>query len=71
MTEENPSGWVKPQRARSVSELQQRIDDLEAELRGLKNELFNLENGARLEAVAQIRNIMRAQQLTLSDIAGG
>lgn len=71
MIDETPGGWVKPQRLRSASELRQLIEDRKAELRALKDELFNLENGARLEAVAQIRNIMRAQQLTMSDIAGG
>ena len=70
MIDETPHGWVKPQRPRTVTELQQLIESREAELRALKNELFNLEHGARLEAVVQIRNILRAQQLTLSDIAG-
>lgn len=69
MIEEQMGGWVKPRRQLTVLELKQMIAEKEAELEVLNNELFNLENGPRLQAVAQIRNIMRAQQLTLADIS--
>ena len=65
---EQPHGWVKPQRKRSLAELKLRIVDVAAELLALQREVLDLEQGDRLEAIVQIRNIMRAQQLTFEDL---
>ncbi len=70
MTDEMPPGWCKPQPKRTPAELEELIAVKRAELSALQVEVFNLAEGPRLEAIAQIRNIMRAQQLTLEDIAG-
>ncbi len=67
-TDEQPRGWVKPQRKPTLAELKALIAETETQLAMLKQEEFNLEQGPRLEAIAQIRNIMRAQQLTVADI---
>jgi hypothetical protein len=66
MDEETPRGWVKPSRPRTIAEVKQLIVEKQREI--AKLELFNLQQGPRLEALAQIRNIMRAQQLTIDDI---
>lgn len=68
-TGEQPSGWFKPQREPTLAELKVLIAETEKHLATLKQQAFNLEQGPRLEAIAQIRNIMRAQQLTVADIA--
>ena len=69
MTDEMPPGWCKPQPKRTLAELEEVIAIKRAELSALQFEMFNLVEGPRLEAIAQIRNIMRAQQLTLEDIS--
>ena len=68
-TDEIPRGWVKPVRARTIAEVKALIVDKQREVAALELELFNLQ-GPRLEALAQIRNIMRAQQLTIEEICG-
>ncbi len=70
MTDETPSGWCKPQPKRTLAEVQDLIAMKRAELTALQVEAYNLVEGPRLAAIAQIRNIMRAQQLTLEDIGG-
>ncbi len=66
--EDIPRGWVKPVRARTIEEVRTAIIAKQRELAALELELFNLQQGPRLEAIAKIRNIMRAQQLTMDDI---
>jgi hypothetical protein len=65
---ETPEGWVKPERQRTMAELQMLIEEKRAELKQLETEALELRNEARLQAVAQARNIMRAHGLTLSDL---
>jgi hypothetical protein len=67
-SEDIPRGWVKPVRRRTADEIKELIVERQREIAALELELFNLEEGPRLEALAQIRNIMRAQQLTVADI---
>lgn len=67
MSEES-NGWVKPQRSRNKEELQALIQAKQAELASLEAELQDLIDGPRLEALVQVRNIMRAQALTLEDL---
>jgi len=69
MDNDFPAGWVKPQRKRTAAEVRDLIEAKRVELRLLEEELFNLEEGPRLEAIAQIRNIMRAHDLTLADFS--
>ena len=69
MHEENPSGWVKPQRSRTLSELKSLIAAKRGELQALETEAESLAETERLQAIAQARNIMRAHQLSLDDIA--
>ena len=70
MRVENQPGWVKPPRTLTLAELHELIEAKRAELSALEAEVFNREQGPRLEAIAQIRNIMRAQQLSIDDITG-
>lgn len=62
------SGWTKPQRQRTLAELRVIIAERQAELDALIAEAQELENEARLKAIAQARNIMRAFELTISDL---
>ncbi len=70
MKDTTPAGWCKPQRKRTLEELQALIDEKRAELSALQVEAYNLVHGPRLEAIAEIRNIMRAQDLTIAEILG-
>ncbi|WP_157119005.1 hypothetical protein [Azohydromonas lata] len=63
------SGWVKPQRAPTYEEIVSRINDLRTELSDLERQAEEMRETARLDALVKIRNIMRAQQLTVDDIA--
>jgi len=63
------SGWVKPTRSRTLPELEQLIAVKRAELESLEAEASELREQAKLEAVAKARNIMRAHQLTVADLA--
>lgn len=62
------TGWVKPTRSRTLPELQQIIADKRAELALLEAEASSLREQAKLEALAKARNIMRAHQLSLTDL---
>ena len=66
---EPASGWVKPARPRTVSEIKALILERKRDIAALELELFNLQQGLRLEALAQARNIMRAHDLSIDDIA--
>jgi hypothetical protein len=46
----------------------ERIKDLRAELSELERQAEDMREAAKLEALVKIRNIMRAQQLTVEDI---
>ena len=70
-TDDIPRGWVKPVRPRTVDEVKALVQARQRELAALELELFNLQQGPRLEALAQARNIMRAYQLTIEDIRKG
>ncbi len=62
------TGWVKPQRAPTYEEIMVRIGELRTELQELERQASDMREAARLEALVKIRNIMRAQQLTIEDI---
>lgn len=62
------TGWVKPQRAPTYEEILARIDELRTELTALERQAADMREASRLEALVKIRNIMRAQQLTVEDI---
>ncbi len=62
------TGWVKPQRAPTYEEIMVRIGELRTELQDLERQASDMREAARLEALVKIRNIMRAQQLTIEDI---
>ena len=66
--DELPRGWVKPTRPRTIAEVKALIAERQRDVAALELELFNLQQGPRLEALVQIRNIMRAQQLTVGDV---
>lgn len=66
MMEQN--GWVKPTRSRTLPELEQMIAVKRAELELLETEASDLREQAKLEAVAKVRNIMRAHHLTPADL---
>jgi hypothetical protein len=68
--QELPSGWVKPERKRTLPELHSLIKEKKAELQLLENEAFELWHEQRLRAIAQARNIMRAHELTVHDLSG-
>ncbi|MBW8831796.1 MAG: H-NS histone family protein [Burkholderiales bacterium] len=67
-SQEHETGWVKPTRSRTLAELLQLIADKRAELALLEAEAASLQHHAKLEAIAKVRNIMRAHQLSLEDI---
>ena len=63
-----PRGWVKPLRRRTIADVKALIVERQRDVAALELELFNLTQGPRLEALVRIRNIMRAQHLTIEDI---
>ena len=62
------TGWVKPQRAPTYEEIMARIGELRTELEALERQASDMREATKLEALVKIRNIMRAQQLTVEDI---
>ena len=68
MTEEVPTGWVKPVAKPTRESLKARIAELRAELAEAEGQLRTIEEGARLEALVKIRNLMRAFELTPADL---
>jgi hypothetical protein len=68
MTDEVPSGWVKPVARPTPESLKARIAELRAELAEAESQLRKMEEGARLEVLVKIRNLMRAFQLTPADL---
>jgi hypothetical protein len=68
MTEEVPTGWVKPVAKPTRESLKARIAELRAELAEAEGQLRTIEEGARLEALVKIRNLMRAFELTPVDL---
>jgi hypothetical protein len=68
MTEDMPKGWVKPVAKPTPESLKARIAELRAELAEAEGQLREMEEGARLEALVKIRNLMRAFELTPPDL---
>ena len=66
--DELPKGWVTPMRSRTVAEVKALILERQREVAQLELELFNLQQGPRLQAIATIRSIMRAHELTADDV---
>lgn len=64
MTDEVPTGWVKPVAKPTPEALKARI----AELAEAESQLREMEEGARLEALVKIRNLLRAFELTPADL---
>lgn len=63
-----PRGWIKPV-AKLPESLKARIAELRAELAQGESQLREVEEGARLEALVKVRNLMRAFELTPQDLA--
>ncbi|WP_298236524.1 hypothetical protein [uncultured Azohydromonas sp.] len=68
MTEDMPKGWVKPVAKPTPETLKARIAELRAELAEAEGQLREMEEGARLEALVKVRNLMRAFELTPADL---
>lgn len=66
--EQVPSGWVRPVAKPTPDSLRTRIAELRAELAEAEAQLHEMEEGARLEALVKVRNLMRAFQLTPADL---
>ncbi|NML18120.1 H-NS family nucleoid-associated regulatory protein [Azohydromonas caseinilytica] len=66
--QETPTGWVKPVAKPTRESLKARIADLRAELTEAEEQLKQMEEDARLEALVKIRNLMRGFQLTPEDL---
>lgn len=67
-TEDMPKGWVKPVAKPTRESLKARIAELRAELAEAESQLHEMEEGAKLEAVVKVRNLMRAFELTPADL---
>jgi hypothetical protein len=67
-TEDMPKGWVKPVAKPTPESLKARIAELRADLAEAESQLREMEEGARLEALVKIRNLMRAFELTPADL---
>ncbi|WP_028997095.1 hypothetical protein [Azohydromonas australica] len=67
-TEDMPNGWVKPVAKPTPESLRARIAELRTELAAAEAQLREMEEGARLEALVKIRNLMRAFELTSADL---
>jgi hypothetical protein len=65
---EIPSGWVKPERDRTLPELKLLIAAKRAELQELERQAASLSEHEKLQAIASARNIMRAHQLSVEDV---
>jgi len=68
MDDDTPRGWIKPERKRTLAELRTLIAEKRNELAELIREADDLASTERLKAIAQIRNIMRAHELTMDDV---
>ncbi|WP_066334572.1 hypothetical protein [Azohydromonas lata] len=63
-----PKGWVKPVAKPTPETLRARIAELRTELAEAEGQLREMEEGARLEALVKVRNLMRAFELTPADL---
>ncbi len=63
-----PEGWVKPVAKPTRESLKARVADLRAELTEAEAQLKAMEDDARLEALVKVRNLMRAFELTPTDL---
>lgn len=69
MTEtDTPTGWVKPVAKPTPESLRTRIAELRAELADAEEQLRQMEEDTRLEALVRIRNLMRGFGLTPEDL---
>lgn len=66
--DEIPKGWIKPQRSLTLADLRTLIAEKRGELALLEKQARELESHARLQAIVQVRNIMRAHALTVADV---
>lgn len=67
---ESRNGWIRPERTRTLPELKTLIAQKRAELEALEREALELVELGKLEAIVQVRNIMRAQQISLAEVLG-
>lgn len=65
---EQGKGWHKPEPKETISSLKQKIDALKAELDTLQAKHDALVADAKLEAIVEIRNLMRSYNLTEEDL---
>lgn len=68
MTEELPTGWVRPVAKPTIASQREKVAQLRAELQEAQRVLDDLEETSRLEAIVKIRNIMRGQGLSFHDL---
>ncbi|WP_029002177.1 H-NS histone family protein [Azohydromonas australica] len=68
MTDDVPTGWVKPVAKLTPESLKARISNLRTELADAESQLREMEEGTRLEALVKVRNLMRAFELTPADL---
>ena len=67
-TDDMPKGWVKPIAKPTRESLTARVAELRTELAEAEGQLREMEEGARLEALVKIRNLMRGFELTPADL---
>jgi hypothetical protein len=63
-----PTGWVKPVAKPTRESLKARVAELRTELAEAEAQLREMQEGARLEALVKIRNLMRGFELTPADL---
>lgn len=67
-TADMPKGWVKPVAQPTRESLRARVAELRTELAEAEDQLREMEEGARLEALVKVRSLMRAFELTSADL---
>jgi hypothetical protein len=68
-TDDVPKGRIRPIATPSRESLKARIAELRAELAQADGQLREMEEGTRLDALVKISNLMRAFELTPTDLA--
>lgn len=62
-------GWYTPTKRESLLSLRDKVAKKRAELKELERQLKLMEDEAKLEAIVQIRNLMRAYDISFDDLA--
>ncbi len=66
---ESGKGWHKPEPKETINSVKQKIDELQAELNALQKKHDQMIAEAKLEVLVQIRNMMRAYDVAVEDVA--